>query len=232
MLAPVICLCACKVLPPPPVVPLHDTTAAGPRGETSVVFVVGMVSQVLGGGGIGVAVRLQHQQTDRTLLGGELTVGRGDADDDKLWLFALRGYGKLTPRTHDWAALHYGAGVSVLSTGMTTVTAHAAGQVAWINDYWEPYLGAGLALSVPVIEGRPFGDMETDNVGPELGGHPLVTDVEPQPLRTRLYLTLVPGFAVPIGDTGHLLSLDLGMATSINRTKGGFVSLSLADAIR
>ena len=220
------------MLPPPPVVPLHDTTAAGPKGETSVVLVVGLVSQVLGGGGIGVAVRVQHQETSRTLLGGELTIGRGDADDDKLWLFALRGYGKLTPRTHDWSALHYGAGVTVLSTGMTTLTAHAAPQVSWINDYWEPYAAMGLALSVPIIEGTPFGDMERDSGGVELGGNPLVTDVAPQPLRTRFYLTLVPGFTVPIGDTGHLLSLDAGMATAINGKNGGFLSLSLADAIR
>jgi hypothetical protein len=213
------------------VIPFHETTAAAPKGETSVVFVVGLVSQVLGGGGLGVAVRVQHQQTVRSQLGGELAIGRGDADDDTLWLFALRGYGKLTPRNHDWAALHYGAGVSVLSTGMTTLTAHTAGQVGWINDYWEPYVGAGLALAVPIVKGRAFGDMESDDDAADYDPHRILSN-SPQPLRTRLYLTFVPGFAVPIGDTGHLLSLDAGMATAITGKNGGFLSLSLADAIR
>lgn len=213
-------------------VPVHDTTAAGTRGETSVILVVGLVSQVLGGGGIGVAVRVQRQETERTLLGAELAIGRGDADDDTLWLFALRGYGKLTPRTHDWTAFHYGAGVTVLSTGMTTLTVHGANQVAWLNDTWEPYLATGLALSIPIIRGRPFGDMERDGDDPPEPDHPFLTNTSPQPLRTRLYLTLDPGFAVPIGDTGHLLSLDVGMATAINGQNGGFVTLSLGDAVR
>lgn len=212
--------------------PLHDTTAAGPKGETSVVFVVGLVSQVLGGGGLGVAVRVQRQETERTLLGAELTIGRGDADDTKLWLFALRGYGKLTPKDRDYLALHYGAGLSVLSTGMTTLSAHGASQIAWVNDYWQPYVATGLALSVPIIHGRPFGDMEgRPDEAP--GDHPLFVGraTETAPLHTRLYLTLVPGFAVPIGDTGHLLSLDVGLATSINGNNSGFVTLSVADLI-
>lgn len=222
--APVL---GCKVLPPPPVVPFHDTTAAAPKGETSVVVVIGLVSQALGGAGLGAAVRVQRQETDRTLLGAELAVGRGDADADTIWLFALRGYGKLTPRTHDWAALHYGAGISVLSTGMTTLTAHTAGQVSWINDYWEPYLGAGIALAVPVIDGRPFGNMPRDDE-PDPPEHVLLPHQPPAPLRTRLYLTVVPGFAVPVSD-GHLLSLDLGLAAS---TGGGFYALSAADRVR
>lgn len=213
--------------------PLHDTTAAGAQGETSVVFVVGLVTQALGGAGLGVAVRVQRQETERTLLGAELAVGRGEADDTKLWLFALRGYGKLTPRTRDYIAFHYGAGLSVLSTGMTTLSAHGASQVAWINDYWQPYVATGLALSVPIIHGRPFGDMEGR---PEYDADdkPLFVGqaAETAPLHTRLYLTLVPGFAVPIGDTGHMLSLDAGLATSINGKNSGFVALSVADLIR
>ena len=197
------------------------------------MFVVGLVSQVLGGGGLGVAVRVQRQETERTLLGAELTVGRGDADDTKLWLFALRGYGKLTPRTRDYIALHYGAGLSVLSTGMTTLTAHGAPQLAWINDYWQPYLATGLALSVPLVRGRPFGDME-GRPEHDPGEHALFVgrSAETAPLHTRLYLTLVPGFAVPVGDTGHVLSLDAGLATTINGKNSGFVTLSVADLVR
>lgn len=220
------------MLPPPPVVPLHDTTAAGPKGETSLVLMLGIVTQALGGGGFGFAVRVQHQQTDRTLIGGELAIGGAEADEAEFWVIALRGYGKLTPRTHDWSALHYGGGVTFLTTGMTTLTAHAAGQVSWINDYWEPYLGIGLALAVPVIAGRPFGDMERGEGDDDYEPHRLTPESQPQPLRTRLYLTVVPGFGVPIGDTGHLLSLDAGFATAILGKNGGYLSLSLADSIR
>src|SRR6185436_15869949 len=78
----------------------------------------------------------------------------------RLWMFGLRAYGKYTPATHDWLALTYGAGFSVLNTGMTTLTAQAASAVSWINDYWEPGFAAGLALAVPVHEGDAFGDMD------------------------------------------------------------------------
>lgn len=229
VLAPVLCAVGCKVVPPPPMIPMHGTTAADPKGETSVLVIAGFVSQALGGSGIGLAVRVQHQRTERTALGVELTAGRGDADDTRLWLVALRGYGRGTPRTHDWVAITYGAGISVLNTGMTTLTAHGGTAVAWINDYWQPYFHAGLALAVPVIQGDSFGDMDRDSFdidGPERGA------AETSGVRPMLYLTLDPGFAVPIGDTGHTLSIDLAVATGIRKGSGGVFSLSIADQIQ
>ena len=215
-------------------IPLHGTTAAEPRGETSVLVIAGFVSQALGGGGFGLAVRVQHQQTDRTALGLELTAGRGDADDTRLWLVALRGYGRGTPRSRDWVAITYGAGISVLNTGMTTLTAHGGAAVAWINDYWQPFFHAGLALAVPVNQGDSFGDMDRESAdinGFERGDGALFAPVESRGVRPKLYLTLDPGFAVPIGDTGHTLSLDLAIATGIRKDSGGLFSLSVADQI-
>jgi hypothetical protein len=236
VLAPVLCAAGCKVVPPPPMIPLHGTTAADPRGETSVLVIAGFVSQALGGAGIGLAVRLQHQQTERTALGVELTAGRGDADDTRLWLVALRGYGRGTPRSRDWVAITYGAGISVLSTGMTTLTAHGGAAIAWINDYWQPYFHGGLALAVPVIQGDSFGDMDREiadiNGFDRGGGEALFAPAEGGGVRPRLYLTLDPGFAVPIGDTGHTLSLDLAIATGLRKDSGGVFSLSVADQIQ
>jgi hypothetical protein len=237
VLAPVLCAAGCKVVPPPPMIAMQGTTAAAPRGETSVLIVVGVVSQVLGGGGIGMALRVQHQQTERTALGAELTAGRGEADDTRLWLFALRGYGRLTPRTHDWVAINYGAGISVLSTGMTTLTAHGSGAVAWINDYWQPYLSLGLALAVPLNQGESFGDMERavadingfEQRGAGEGG--LFAPAETRGVRPTLYMTFDPGFAVPIGSTGHTLSLDLSIANRLNGKGEGVFALSAADQI-
>lgn len=233
VLAPVLCAVGCKVIPPPPMIPLHGTTAADAKGETSVLVIAGFVSQALGGGGIGLAVRVQHQHTDRTALGLELTAGRGDADDTRLWLVALRGYGRGTPRSRDWVAITYGAGVSVLNTGMTTLSAHGGAAVAWINDYWQPYFHAGVALAVPVTQGDSFGDMDRETA--DLNGFDrgaMLAPAETSGVRPKLYLTLDPGFAVPIGDTGHTLSLDLVIASGVRRDSGGLFSLSVADQIR
>ncbi|MBA3461228.1 MAG: hypothetical protein H0T46_14790 [Deltaproteobacteria bacterium] len=236
VLAPVLCAVGCKVIPPPPMIPLHGTTAADAKGETSVLVIAGFVSQGLGGGGIGLAVRVQHQQTERSALGLELTAGRGDADDTRIWLVALRGYGRGTPRSRDWVAITYGAGVSVLNTGMTTLSAHGGAAVAWINDYWQPYLHAGFALAVPVNQGDSFGDMDRESADINAFGRggegAMFTPAEGRGVRPKLYLTLDPGFAVPIGDTGHTLSIDLAIATGIRRDSGGVFSLSVADQIR
>lgn len=215
---------------------MHTTTAADPAGETSVLLILGYVTQVLGGGGIGLAVRIEHQATDRTALGVELTGGRGDADSTKLSMLALRGYGRGTPRAHDWVAITYGAGLSILNTGMLTLTAHGGAAVSYPNRYFEPYLATGLALAVPITQGESFGDMDREvaAIGGELGeagtAHPMSASEAPG-VRPNLYLTVDPGFVVPLGDTGHALSLDLGVATGLAR-KGGFVTFSIADERR
>jgi hypothetical protein len=216
-------------------IPMHGTTAADPQGETTVVVVVGVVTQVLGGSGFGMALRVQHQQTERTALGAELTGGRGEADDKRIWLFAIRGYGRFTPATHDWVALGYGAGVSVLNTGMTTLTANATTAVSWINDYWEPGFAAGLALAVPVADGDSFGDMDRDSADInafEAHGGQLFAPAHTFGVHPQLYLTLDPNFVVPIGSTGHALSLDFAIATGVTKGSSGLFSLSVADAIQ
>ena len=207
---------------------MHGTTAANPEGETSVLLVLGVVSQVLGGAGLGLAVRLEHQQTAQTALGIELAGGRGEADSRKVTLFALRGYGRGSPRGHDWVAIGYGAGVSFLDTGMTTLTSHGGVAVSYVNDYFEPYLGAGLALAVPLSQGETFGDMDDDTAIMVDPGPPHPISGTPRGVATNVYLTIDPGFVVPVGHSGHDLSLDLGFATGLGRS-GAFFTASLAD---
>ena len=212
--------------------PFHTTTAADPEGETSALVVIGGAVEGLGGAGIGAALRIQHQYTDRTALGFELGVAYGDADDKKLTMIALRGYGRTTLR--DWTCLTYGAGLTALTTGMVTLGAHAGGAVSYPNDHFVPYTQVGLALAVPIAEGEAFGDMDNE-VDP---GPPPQYGVELPPhiytrrrgVRTNLYLTVDPGFVVPIGDSGHALSLDVGIAYGLRR-ETGFLSASLADQI-
>jgi hypothetical protein len=229
--ARVICalaLGACKVAPPPPLVPFHTTTAADPVGESSVLVIVGGAIEGLGGAGIGAALRMQHQYTDRTALGLELAAGYGDADKTRFAMFALRGYGRTTPRDNDWTCVTYGAGLSALTTGMVAVGAHGAIAVSYPNDSFVPYTQIGLALVVPIAQGASFGDMADTIDWPTYE-----VDAPPQErrgVRTNLYLTIDPGFVVPIPDSGHALSLDVGVAYGLRRGTG-FISASLADQV-
>lgn len=198
------------------------------------MLVLGGVAQGIGGTGLGAAVRVQHQQTDRTTLGLELAGGRGEGDNTKLSMVALRGYGRTTVGDRDWLAVTYGAGISVLSTGMVSVGAHAGTAVSYPNDHFVPYLAVGVAVVTPIVEGDSFGDMEQDIDrpqdalrGPTIAPHGSGTR---RGVRTNAYLTFDPGFVVPLGDTGHALSLDVGLAVGARRGTG-FASLSLADRV-
>ncbi|MFN0252247.1 MAG: hypothetical protein ACKV2T_35560 [Kofleriaceae bacterium] len=236
-----ITLFACRALPPAPMVPFHASTAAEAVDEVTLSLVVGVAMQGLGGVGLGGAIRVERQDTERTALGAELGIGWIDADGTKLWLFALRGYGKSTPRAHDWVALTYGAGVSVLTSGMVSLQLHAGGAIAHPNDYVVPYLSAGLAASLPIIDGAPFGHLDE---GPDVratrerhareakGDVPYGPWAPKQPdpvhLRSELYVYGSIGTVVPLGDTGNALSLDFGVAKPL-RDDTAFAGLSLAD---
>ena len=199
------------------------------------MLVLGGVLQGIGGDGLGAAVRVQHQQTDRTSLGLEMAAGRGDGDDTKLSMVAFRGYGRTTVREHDWFSVTYGAGISLLSTGMVSLGAHAGTAVSYPNDHFVPYLAIGVAVVTPIVEGNSFGDME-DEIDPP--PPPVVGPEGPVPhvysgrrgARSNLYLTIDPGFVVPLGDTGHALSLDVGLAFGA-RGGTGFEALSIADRV-
>jgi hypothetical protein len=221
-------------------VPFHASTAAEAKGEVTATLVIGIVMQGLGGAGLGSAIRVEQQQTERTALGGELAIGWIDADGDK-WLFALRGYGQSTPRTHDWSALTYGAGLSVLTTGMVSLQLHGGGAIAHPNDYVVPYLSMGVAASFPIIDGRPFGHLEEDpdtsatrdrQAREAKGGVPYGPWRPPQPdkpeLVSELYVYATIGAGVPLGDTGNALSLDFGLAKPL-RDDTAYVGLTLAD---
>lgn len=234
-------LAACRALPPAPAVPFHASTAAEAVDEVTLSLVIGIVMQPLGGAGLGSAIRVERQETARTALGGELSVGWIDADGTKLWMFALRGYGQGTPRTHDWVALTYGAGISVLTTGMVSLQLHGGGAVSYPNDHVVPYLSAGVAASLPIIDGAPFGHLDEGadvratrerHAREAAGNVPYGPWAPPQPdpvaLQSEFYVYGSIGTVVPLGDTGNALSLDFGAAESL-RDGAPFFALSLAD---
>jgi hypothetical protein len=238
-------LAACKALPPPPALPPHAGTQADREGTTTAMLVVGFAGELLGGGGLGVAVRVEHQETERTTWGLELTGGRGDQgvyEDGSAfrhWLLAARAYGRFMPaRDHD-VSVSYGLGLSAMATGLITGTVHGGAAVSYTNDSAIPVGALGLALAVPLRTGRAFGDPPfVFAFGPP----------EPRPLefnglfapekrsnvrfpKTELFLAFDLGLVVPLGDTGNRLSADLGFAYA---TRGSAVvmSASVAEAQR
>lgn len=162
-------ICACKPISPPPMIAMHADTSAAPRESTTVMVILGTAGTVLGGGGWGFALRGEYQATNRTATGVELTAGFGEeahttkesTDEHEHKLFAVRGYGRFTPRTHDWFATTYSVGLTALDTGLLTLTGHGGTAVSYVNDSASPLLHVGFAASIPLREGRGFGDKKT-----------------------------------------------------------------------
>ncbi len=158
-------LVACKPIAPPPMVAMHADTSAAPRESTTFMLILGTAGTVLGGGGWGFAIRGEYQATNRTATGLELTAGLGseaDGDKDHLEtkhkLFAVRGYGRFTPRTHDWIAATYSLGLTAMDTGLLAMTAHGGTAVSYVNDSASPVLHVGFATTMLLHDGTPFGE--------------------------------------------------------------------------
>lgn len=213
--AGVVAIGACRPLPPAPMMAMHDDTSAAREGATTATLILGIAGELLGGDGIGVAVRVERQATDTTALGGELTAGRGDVSGGELrhlWLVAARAYGRAT--NAEITGAHYGLGLARLSSGMVTGTIFGGVALSYPNDYVAPYAQLGLALAVPFIRGEAFGD-----------DHP------PRRAVTELFTYADVGALGHIGDTGQRLSLDLGAAIGW-RNGATLMALSIADGQR
>lgn len=235
-------LAGCYVVPPPPVLPLHATTAPDVRGTTTAMVVVGTAGQLLfGGEGWGIALRVEHQETTRTAVGLELSGGRGnqgtfsDRTIFRHWLVAVRGYGRHSSSDAADApfALVFGAGLSVTATGLVTGTLDAGGAASYVNDHAEPVVMLAAALAAPLRRGRAFADRPVEVwIGPpEPGIDGASRRTRYRTPRTELYLAGGLGLVVPVGDTGNRLSLDVSLGLAL-RDHTGIGSLSLADAQR
>ncbi|HEY4058731.1 MAG TPA: hypothetical protein VGM39_19090 [Kofleriaceae bacterium] len=157
-------LAACRPLPPVPTLPVHASTEGAGEGETTAIIVLGFAGSPLGGGGWGGALRIEHQYTDATTLGVELTGGaaaqkvKNEHDDYfRQWLLGARGYGRSRIGGSRYADYTYGVGLAVMGSGSLVTEVHAGGLVGYPNDYVEPQLQASVALSVPVLSGTNYG---------------------------------------------------------------------------
>ena len=237
-----LCVCllvsGCHVLPPPPLLPLHATTAPDERGATTAMVVVGTAGQLLfGGDGWGIALRVERQETTRTALGVELSGGRGDQaynTDRSLfrhWLVGVRGYGRRSSSSASNAplAIVYGAGLSLTASGLVTGTLDGGVVASYVNDHAVPVGMVGVALAVPLRRGRPYAAPPFEvSLGPPEPGQERARTEYTTP-RTELYLALGLGLVVPVGDTGNQLSIDLSLGRAM-RDRSGIGSLSIADA--
>ena len=227
----------CRALPPPPVLAPHAPTEPDRIGDTTAMVVVGVVDQFWGGDGWGVALRVEHQRTDRTTAGLELTGGRGSQgryESGEIFrqsLVGLRAYGRYSPPGNDELAIGAGAGISWMRTGLVTGTLHTSFTASYPNGSFVPLGSIGVALAIPLRHGRAYGDVPF-TLGPPDPGTP---EYQQRPVfRTPAvdaFLTFDAGALVPIGDTGNRLSLDLGAAIAL-RAGQLLVSANTADAQR
>ena len=210
---------ACHPLPPPPMVALHDDTAAPRVGTTSGLLVIGMAGD-LGGGGWGTALRVEQQVSRTTAIGGEVAIGRGDDGvGHDLDLLAVRGYGQSTPIGRPWVAAVYGAGVTWLSSGLFTVGGFAGGAVSVPDGYVAPYLQLGVAPVLVVRRGGAYGQ------------RCMACDQPPVAPRSDVYGVADVGLVGRIGNRGNRLSVDLGAAVTA-RGRETLMGLSVADGQR
>jgi len=231
----------CRGLPLPPFVAPLGGTAADDKGATTGMLVLGMAG-ALGGGGVGVALRLEQQRTDHTTYGVELTGGRGDRYENeggetfRQFMIGARAYGRTQLDATQNVAITYGAGLSLTATGTLTATLHGGSQAAFTNDHLVPYVALSGALAVPLLRGRASYDRPLAFPIMELPRpRPLLAPPEDPrlPLRPRwdFFVIANGGFVVPLGDTGNRIAADLGGALSL-RKPDVLVSLGVADAQR
>ncbi len=235
-----VTMAACRPVPPPPLVPLLAGTEPERRDAVAAMLILGVVhagdSLFSGAGGLGLAVRVEHQRTDHTAIGLQLGGGRGEEGGSgehpppRRTLIAFEAFGR--SNLADWTAVTYGAGLSWFSTGLVSLGAHAGLAVSLPNDIAVPYAQLGVAGVVPIVPGDPFGRVDNPGGGPCLGcmhrgnAAPLTT-TGPRPAAELFGLASI-GVVVGVTDR-NARSLDLGLAHAPGQTIG---ALSIAGARR
>lgn len=214
-----VALASCSAVSPPPLVPMHGGTAPHGEDEVTITLVVGVAGELLGGDGVGVALRGERQLTDGGSIGVQLGGGRGKEGEaieehgraPRHWLVEVRGYGKLTSPDHDWVAGLASVGLTTMDTGLIATTLAIGGAVSYPNRYAVPALGLFAAVSHPWRRGAGLG---RDGARPD----------------TTWWLGGSVGLAVPIGDTGNVPSAELGAVWGTSAADdSGQLSLSIAD---
>ena len=220
----IVVLAGCYNLPPPPILPPHIDAAPSAVGTSTGMIIFGGATD-LGGFAAGVALRFEHQQTDNTTLGVELSgaeVSRGDpggkgggASELTHTLFGIRGYGRYA--VDNYFATSAGLGFSVLGTGLVTGAVDTGLLVSRPSDTFIPLYALDLAFALP-LHNVPF--LAEDR-----------SDYVNVPAKPSLLLGMDFGAIVPLGNTGNRLSLDFGWVFGLPITDA-IIHTSFADTER
>jgi hypothetical protein len=217
---------SCQVIAPPPTVALHASTGPDQVDATTVMVIVGGMGQYLfGGTGLGLAVRVERQARNDLAIGIDMTGGlgrTGDLEHHGHWLLALRSYGRYATPQRPWLAATGGAALSVMDTGMVSVTPHIGAAIGQINDDVVTTLQLSSAVSVPLRRGDEF--QQSSNLRGE---------VRPGKRPTTTWYWLADlGFWIPLGATRNAVSIDLGVAKAYGTENSLMLIPSVADQQR
>ncbi len=210
---------ACAPLSPPPLFARHAGAAPDAKGAVTVTLAVGIGGATLSGG-TGLALAARWQADGELALGAAAGYGWGDGDPDETvattHLLGLRLFGQVDPFGTEHAALTFGAGVGGLNTGVRAFSLDAGAVTsATLGDTLEPSLGVAAALSVPIVQGLPFGRR----------GDPVLPT-------TTFYVGGNVGLALHFGDSRNVISGEGGayLARSTGGEHAVAAYVSAADA--
>jgi hypothetical protein len=152
-----VLLAGCYALPPAPLLPPHTDAAPNSIGTDTAMLIVGGATD-FSGQGYGAALRFEHQDTDRTTYGAELSGGvvergsvggksRGELEQSHA-LVGLRGYTRYSESGH--FAIDGGLGVSVLGTGLVTGTVDSGILFSRPSGTFVPVGAIDVAFSQPL----------------------------------------------------------------------------------
>jgi hypothetical protein len=148
-------LAGCATVSPPPSVMALEGASQGPVGATSVTAFGGAAGGVFINGALGGGARLAHRVSDTVALGVDGIAGAAVAPSDvsaaPRSLFAGRLHAQVNPGASRNFALTFGAGGGGSNNGLSYATVDAGARISrrWSDGFFEPYVGAVVALSVP-----------------------------------------------------------------------------------
>ena len=154
-------LAGCATVSPPPAMMALEGATAGPVHRTSVTAFGAAASGVFIRESLGGGARVAHRLSDAVAVGVDGVAGAVlDPSPEPAAprrLLAGRAHVQVNPGGSEHLALTFGAGGGATDNRLAYVTVDGGARVSarWARGFFEPYVGAVVALSVPT--GTPGG---------------------------------------------------------------------------
>lgn len=148
-------LAGCATVTPPPSLVAMGGASQGPVGATSVTAFGGLAGGVFVEPSLGGGARLSHRLSDTIALGAEGVAGgvaaASSVEAAPRVLYAGRLHVQVNPEASERTAFTFGLGGGGSNNGLAYGTADAGFRTSWRpgSGFFEPYVGAAVALSVP-----------------------------------------------------------------------------------